>query len=327
MPDKASAVTSVLITGAQGYLGRKVVAALAQGDQPLARLLACDLQVPPPEQQLGGVEYVACDVRSAELAQILAQAQVQVVVHLAAVVNPGPKADRTLLHQVEVLGTGNVLECCLKAGVERIIVSSSGAAYGYYPDNAPWLGEDDPLRGNPEFIYSDHKRQVEEMLARWREEHPELGQLILRPGTILGAGTRNQITDLFDRPRVLGIRGSETPFVFIWDQDVARVIVQGIFSGQNGIFNLAGDGAVPMRELAGIMGKPYVCLPAWLVKGVLGLLKALGLTQYGPEQVNFLRYRPVLDNRRLKEEFGYTPQKTSRQVFELFWAARQKELT
>ncbi len=50
----------------------------------------------------------------------------------------------------------------------------------------------------------------------------------------------------------------------------------------------------------------------------LALLHPLGLSQYGPEQVNFLRYRPVLDNRRLKEVFGYVPSLTSAEVFELF---------
>ena len=34
-------------------------------------------------------------------------------------------------------------------------------------------------------------------------------------------------------------------------------------------------------------------------------------------------YRPVLDNRRLKEEFGYLPRKTSAEVFAFWWAARQ----
>ena len=62
-------------------------------------------------------------------------------------------------------------------------------------------------------------------------------------------------------------------------------------------------------------------LPAGLVGVALSILKRLGLTQYGPEQVNFLRYRPVLDNRRLKEEFGYVPRKTSAEVFE-FWRRR-----
>ena len=57
--------------------------------------------------------------------------------------------------------------------------------------------------------------------------------------------------------------------------------------------------------------------------GAEGLLKLLGLTQYGPEQIDFLRYRPVLDNRRLKEEFGYAPKLNSSQVFELWRSSRR----
>ena len=46
-------------------------------------------------------------------------------------------------------------------------------------------------------------------------------------------------------------------------------------------------------------------------------------TQCGPEQVYFLRYRPVPSNRRLKEVFGYTPQKTTREVFQFFLECRK----
>jgi UDP-glucose 4-epimerase len=64
-------------------------------------------------------------------------------------------------------------------------------------------------------------------------------------------------------------------------------------------------------------------LPAWVIASALRILKTLGLTQYGPEQVNFLRYRPVLDNRRLKEEFGYTPAKSSAAVFDYWLQSRR----
>ena len=50
----------------------------------------------------------------------------------------------------------------------------------------------------------------------------------------------------------------------------------------------------------------------------LALAKPLGLTQYGPEQVRFLQYRPVLDNGALKADFGYTPELTSAEVFDLW---------
>jgi UDP-glucose 4-epimerase len=73
-----------------------------------------------------------------------------------------------------------------------------------------------------------------------------------------------------------------------------------------------------------MMRKPYVALPARTVTVALSLLKKLGLTQYGPEQVNFLRYRPVLSNRKVKAEFGYVPEKTTREVFEFFMDARRR---
>ena len=120
-----------------------------------------------------------------------------------------------------------MLDACLAHGVRRIVVSSSGAAYGYHADNPEWLTEDDPVRGNEVFAYSHHKRLVEEMLAARAPTHPELEQVVLRIGTILGERVDNQITALFERPRLLKIRGSSSPFVFIWDTDVVAIIMPG----------------------------------------------------------------------------------------------------
>ncbi len=328
-PSTKAKPISVLITGAGGYIGRIVVEALAKRSVDegsagsIGTIVAADLRPIPEADRLDGVIYAESDVRDPKLRMLLEEHQIDVVAHLAAIVSPDKKPDRALEYSVDVLGTQNVLECCVSAGVGKVIVTSSGAAYGYHPDNPEWLKETDALRGNQSFAYSDHKRQVEEMLARWREEHPELKQLILRPGTVLGALTRNQITDLFDGRVVVGLRGAATPFVLIWDQDVAAIIVQGILGDSTGAFNLAGDGAVPLRELAAMMHKVYLPLPVTLVRSALWLFKRLGRSQYGPEQVDFLRYRPVLSNQRLKEDFAYTPKKSSREVFEYFLEARR----
>jgi len=318
----ADGPASVLVTGAGGYLGRQVVAALSASPRNLGRIAALDLRSVPESERLPGVTYQTADITGPGLAEVFQRHAPSVVVHLAALVTPGAGSNREREYRVDVLGSRNVLEACLACGAGKIIYASSGAAYGYHPDNPLWLAEDHPLRGNPEFAYSDHKRQVEEMLARWRAEHPELKQLILRPGVILGAAAKNQITALFDKPMVLGLSGAATPFVFIWDQDVVAVILKGVFEDVAGIYNLAGDGVLSLKEMAARLGKPYVPLPAWLVRGALWLLGRLGLTQYGPEQVRFLLYRPVLSNQRLKDELGYTPQKTTRQVFDYFLEAR-----
>ncbi len=313
---------TVLVTGAMGYLGSQVVRALASDPDGISRLVASDVR--PPRRRLPGVTYLTADIRSPKLSAALQEYAVDTVVHLAAIVTPGPGEDRSRAFEVEVLGTRGLLQSCLTAGVGHFVYTSSGAAYGYHADNPDWLCEDDPLRGNPEFAYSDHKRQVEEMLARWRRRHPELRQLIFRVGTILGESTRNQITALFEKPVVLGVAGSQSPFVFIWDQDVVGAIVKGVREGKSGIYNLAGDGTLTMAQIARHLGKPYLPVPAALLRITLGLLRRLHLTRYGPEQVGFLQYRPVLSNRRLKECFGYAPRKSSREVFDFFLQSRKK---
>jgi UDP-glucose 4-epimerase len=311
----------VLVTGAAGYLGSTLVQLLAERaarDGDPACIVAGDVRDVAAERRLAGVEYVTRDVRAAGLAEVLAEHRIDTVVHLAAIVTPGPQSNRELEYSVDVLGTRNVLEACVASGVRRIVVTSSGAAYGYHADNPEWLTEDDPVRGNETFAYSHHKRLVEEMLAAYGNAHPALEQVVFRVGTILGETTRNQITALFERPRLIAIKGSRSPFVFIWDRDVAGAIEHAIFGGPAGIYNVAGDGALSIQEIAARLGKRCITLPPGLLRAVLAVLHPLSLSQYGPEQVDFLRYRPVLDNRRLKEVFGYVPKLTSAEVFELF---------
>ncbi|MGB5695024.1 MAG: SDR family oxidoreductase [Polyangiales bacterium] len=313
---------AVLVTGAAGYVGRLCVAALAKRRAELSALVSLDWTAVDPSDRLEGVVYHQNDICDPALKDLFEEHGIDTVVHLASIVRTPKGAPSDLPYRVDVLGTRNVLQACEAAGTTKLIVTSSGAAYGYYADNPQWLDESDPLRGNDEFEYAKNKRLVEEMLAQWREERPELRQIVFRPGTVVGEDVHSPVTDLFEKPVILGIAGSDSPFVFIWDQDLVACLVDAVFSDKVGIYNQAGDGALTPREIAEILDKPYVPLPAGLVKAALWALKGLRLTQHGPERVAFLRYRPVLSNRRLKEEYGYTPKLTSREAFELYARAR-----
>jgi UDP-glucose 4-epimerase len=313
----------VYVTGGNGFLGSSVVAGLAAqlGGGVVEAVVSGDLR--EPRQPIDGVDYEKADVTQAN--QLLEQFQrhrINTVVHLAAIVNPGRDLTREDEYRVDVEGTRNVLEACFATGVRRIVVSSSGAAYGYHADNPEWIVETDAIRGNESFSYSHHKRLVELMLEDARVWHPELEQVVFRIGTILGETVGNQITALFEKKRLLRLAGSESPFVFAWDQDVVGCMVRAATVGPAGMFNVAGDGALTVRELARIMGKKTLTVPVWVLKVGLWAGKVVGATAHGPEQAKFLQYRPVLLNTRLKQVFGYTPQYTSRQAFEAWFASR-----
>jgi len=298
----------ILITGSEGYLGKRLAARLSVQHQ----VLGIDIR----GADSADYRFIAMDIRDPKLVDLLREHQVNTVIHLASVMKASDDPQRD--YDIDVGGTRNVLQACVAADVTQLVVTSSGAAYGYHADNAAWLTEEDPLRGNDSFAYSRHKRLIEEMLAEYRRLHPQLAQLVLRPGTVLGTHTANQITDLFARRSLLAIAGSDSPFVFIWDEDVVNIIVKGVNEGRSGCFNLAGNGCMTIREIAQLLNKPVTTLPAWLLWGALWLGSRLGLSQYTEEQLKFLRYRPVLDNQALKNAFGYQPQKTSKEAFEFF---------
>lgn len=306
-------MTRILVTGAAGLVGRALLDTLA--DTP-HDVFATDLTAPPNLST--NIKFLPMDVATDDPAEVIASVAPDVIVHLASIVTPPKGSTRDFAYAVDVTGTRKVIDAALTAGTRRLVVTSSGAAYGYHADNADVLREDAPLRGNPEFAYADHKRLVEEMLAETREVAPQLEQVILRVGTVLGQGTDNQITALFHKPRLLGITGCESPFVFIWTDDLARILARAATDGPAGIFNAAGDGALGISDLSRFLGKPVRRLPAWSLKAALAIAHPLGLSRYGPEQVRFLQYRPVLDNTALKSDFGYTPRKTSREVF-AYW--------
>ena len=154
----------ILITGAAGYIGSQVARRLSQDHHVVGVDIRADDSADFP--------FFVMDIRDPDLKHLIREHGIQQVVHLAAVLEDS--GDRARDFDIDVNGTRNVLDACVAAGVEQLVVTSSGAAYGYHPDNPAWLDEEDALRGNPEFAYSDHKRQVEALLAEYRQSHPAL---------------------------------------------------------------------------------------------------------------------------------------------------------
>jgi UDP-glucose 4-epimerase len=304
----------VLVTGGTGYLGRLVVARFIRAGIPT---VSVDIRKPGAHRE--GVVEVVSDLRDADLPALLREHGTTAVVHLAAIVEPPRGMPEDQLESIEVGGTEAVLDACAATGIRHLTVLSSGAAYGYTARNdGRLLDEEAPTPGSAGFAYARHKAMVERLVSRSRRLYPEVGILLLRPGTILGASTNNQITALFRQPVVLGLREAESPFVFVWDEDVAEIIVQGVQRGVTGTFNVAGDGAMTLADIAATEGRRLVRLPSAAVRRALAIGRRLGLARYGPEQVDFLRHRPVLDNARLHRAFPGLPSLSSRETYELY---------
>ncbi|WP_171211698.1 SDR family oxidoreductase [Ruegeria sp. HKCCA5426] len=312
-------MTRILITGAAGAVGTALLHRL--GPRSDLEIIATDIR--EPSNLPANARFRKMNVTGNDPQFVILEERPHTIVHLASIVTPGPNSTRELEYRVDVKGTRNVLDAAIGAGTRRLVVTSSGAAYGYYEDNPVPLKETDAIRGNEEFAYSWHKRLVEQMLAEARYSAPDLQQVILRVGTVLGANIENQITALFRKPRLLGLKGSDSPFVFIWDKDLAEILVRAATDSPAGIFNVSGNGSLTISQIASAMGKSVRWLRPGLLKAALTFARPLGLSRYGPEQVRFLLYRPVLDNSALRTSFGYEPELSSAEAFQRWWEAAQ----
>jgi UDP-glucose 4-epimerase len=194
-------------------------------------------------------------------------------------VTPGKNSNRDFEYDVDVNGTRNLLKACVQHGVQRIIVSSSGAAYGYHADNPEWLTESDPCGATT-------RLPIPATSAWSRKCWPTIAK-----STRTGAGcfphrhhprptVRNQITDLFEKPRLLAIAGSDSPFVFIHDQDVVGAILHGVDSDKTGIFNVAGDGKLSIFEIAAAPGQDLPCAAS-----LVAAVGAVGAEETEPDPV------------------------------------------
>ncbi len=141
-------MTSVLVTGAAGYLGGLTVRALSARRDELSALVALDVREPPSIDRLPGVTHVTGSVCDDGLGATLAEHRIDTVVHLASILKPPREGGEALAYRVDVEGTRNVLRAAVASGVKKLVVTTSGASYGYHADNPRWLEEHHPLRGN-----------------------------------------------------------------------------------------------------------------------------------------------------------------------------------
>ena len=89
--------------------------------------------------------------------------------------------------------------------------------------------------------------------------------------------------------------------------DALAVLRRAAYRGPAGVFNVAGDGALPLSLVLRRAGRLRLPVPAPAISLVGALVRNSGALEVSAEQASFLNYGRVVDTTRLKERFGYHP--------------------
>jgi UDP-glucose 4-epimerase len=125
-----------LVTGGAGFIGSNLVDALLADGAEVS--VVDDLSRGRREQVAAAAGFHQVDVGEASLASVIAAVAPEIVFHHAAQIDVRRSvSDPVVDTRVNVLGTVNVLDACVRAGVRRVVFASSGGALYGDTDVAP----------------------------------------------------------------------------------------------------------------------------------------------------------------------------------------------
>jgi dihydroflavonol-4-reductase len=270
-------MATALITGGTGFVGSHIAAALISSGHR-ARVLRRESSTLRALEGLGiasVVDHAFGEVNNLE-ALTAAMAGCEWVFHVAAVADYW-RADKTRMYSVNVEGTRTVLQAARRAGVRRIVLTSSGAAIGQRSDGQP---ADETIRFNlnPARFPYGHSKFLAEAEA-YRAVRAGMDVVIVNPAIIMGPGDINQISG----STLIELRRGIIPAIpagganFIDVRDVAAMHIAAAEHGARGERYILGAYNAKWRELmpiaAAIVGVrgPIMVLPRAFA-GPLGAL-------------------------------------------------------
>ena len=285
----------VLVTGASGFVGHAVCAELLARDHQAIAL------VRRPGSEPSGTTAARGDLGdAAALERTLRECQAECVIHLAAEI--ATQRDPQRIEEVNVNGTGRLLDACRAAGVGKFVFASTvvtGDAGGAV------LTEDSAL---PVQTAYGHSKQRGEQLVRESGLH----SAIIRPSHVYGPGGwyAEEIVKRLRQPGRFAVIGSGENW---WDvvrvEDVAAACVDAAARAPDGaLYHVVDDEPITQYDFIALTASalgagPPRRVPAWLARRVAG---------DGP--IRAVVRSAKSSNERLKRELGWSPSYPTAQV-------------
>lgn len=296
----------VLIAGASGDLGSKVGDQLLREGHEVFGLTRSEGHA--AALQARGIRPLIADLLDGPSLGGAVDASSPDAVVFAAIGLPerGPIRPRDLksTNRLRVVGTRNLLDAAIAAGVGRFVGESIVVGYGYASDGERFdesspLAKSAPLRAVQPAL--DAIREQERMLLE-AASSGRIESIVVRLGFYYGRGVGSTLfMARLLRRGVLPVTRATGAMPWVELSDAARGVVAALERGRSGeIYNIVGDEAVSLGELAAELARqlgtpPPRRLPSWVIK--LGARYAALMAEM----------RLHVSNTKARDELGWQP--------------------
>ncbi|WP_439648648.1 NAD-dependent epimerase/dehydratase family protein [Herbidospora yilanensis] len=319
---------TVLVTGISRHIGARLASVLA-ADPAISRVIGVDT-VPPTSltrdggaqlNPLGRVEFVRVDLRSADIAQVIAAADIDTVVHMSLM--SGPAGSRPAMKEHNVIGTMQLLAACQRSEtVRRVVVRSTTAVYGSSPTDPAVFTEDSEPVEVPHTGYGKDAFEVEGYVRGYARRRPDVVTTTLRFANFIGPKVDSPLTRYFRAPILPTVLGFDPRLQFVHEDDGVEVLRRAALDDHPGVFNVAGDGVLLLSQCLRRARRFWIPVPAPAFRFLGEGARALGRMDFTPDQLALMSHGRVVDSGKLADEFGWVPKFTTASAFDDFLQTR-----
>lgn len=303
----------VALTGAASFLGKNLVGALEE-DPRVERVVCIDVKAPETAGDKTRTHHVdlTAEESVARVADVLEKERVDTLAHLAFLSSPTHAT--AWEHELESIGTMHLLNAARRARVAKLVLSSTTLLYGAHPTNPNFLTEKHPLRADPSEPFFADKIAAEQEVQSFAAKSRSTVVTTLRTAMILGPTVENLATRYFAQESVMTLLGFDPLFQFVHESDVIAAFMLAILKDHPGVFNVVGEGVLPLSTAVKLAGKKRVPIPSTLARATLAGLWTAQVAYAPPSFLPYLRYLCVADGEKAARVMGFRPMHTSREA-------------
>lgn len=300
----------ILVTGIRGHLAAGLARRL-EADPEVERIVGIDVE--EPDLHLEHTEFIRADIRNPLVVKVLQTTEVDTLVHLNLLTAPGRAGGRGRMKEINVIGAMQLFAACQRAErLRKVIVRSTTAVYGASAKDPAVFTEGMTARAELRGFGRD-AMEVETYARTMARRSPHLQLTALRFANFIGPRIDSVMTRYLSLPAIPTALGYDPRLQLLHEDDALEVLVRSVREDHPGTFNVAGEGVVPLSQVVRLLGKPRVPVVLPLASPVAGLIRRLGV-DFPVDQLGLVLYGRGVDTSRLAEEFGWSPEHSTREA-------------
>ena len=121
--------------------------------------------------------------------------------------------------------------------------------------------------------------------------------------------------------RIVPVPMETAPLQFVHEDDLAEIICSLLSAKKRGVYNVAGEGVLSVRDMVRMLGNTCVPLPyglTYVLNGIAWALRLSFLSEFPSPYLQMIRHSWVTSTEKLKRELGYSFRYDTVRAFEDF---------